>query len=398
MPKCVLAFSGGLDTLVAIAWLKERRNFDVVALAVNLGQGEDLEELGEIALRAGAISARVEDLRDIFFKDYIANALRALAHYEQNYLLASALSRPLIARELVRVAQEEGATHVAHGCSGKGNDQVRFEAGIAALAPNLKIIAPLREWEYKNREERIKYAQSKRLQLPKPKSGGIRCGYDLNLWGQSIECGALDDAGIAPPEESYTMSVSPLKAPNEPAEIEIEFKEGLPVALNEKKMASADLVESINHLAGAHGIGRADIIEDRLIGFKSREIYESPAATTLYAAKRGLEQMVLSRESLQVRDGLAVAYGRCVYNGQWYSELRESLDSFFLRLNQAVSGKVKMRLYKGQATVVSRTSDCSLYQTGSSAHRDQLDNEAAEGFIRIWSMPLAAEAKRKGKK
>ncbi len=398
MAKCVLAFSGGLDTLVAIAWLKERRNFDVVALAVNLGQGEDLEELGEIALRAGAISARVEDLRDIFFKDYVANALRALAHYEQNYLLASALSRPLIARELVRVAQEEGATHVAHGCSGKGNDQIRFEAGIAALAPNLKIIAPLREWEYKNREERIKYAQSKRLAMPKPKSGGIRCGYDLNLWGQSIECGALDDAGIAPPEESYTMSVSPLKAPNEPAEVELEFQEGLPITLNGTKMNSADLIEQLNSLAGAHGIGRADIIEDRLIGFKSREIYESPAATTLYAAKRGLEQMVLSRESLQVRDGLAVAYGRCVYNGQWYSELRESLDSFFLRLNQAVSGKVKLRLYKGQATVVSRTSDCSLYQTGTSAYRDQLDSEAAEGFIRIWSMPLAAEAKRKGKK
>ncbi|MEI6234420.1 MAG: argininosuccinate synthase [Planctomycetota bacterium] len=398
MAKCVLAFSGGLDTLVAIAWLKERRNFDVVALAVNLGQGEDLEELGEIALQAGATSARVEDLRDTFFKDYIANALRALAHYEQNYLLASALSRPLIARELVRVAQEEGATHVAHGCSGKGNDQVRFEAGIAALAPNLKIIAPLREWEYKNREERIAYAQSKRLPMPKPKSGGLRCGYDLNLWGQSIECGALEDAGMPPPEDAYTMSVSPLKSPNEPAEIEIEFKEGLPIGLNGTKMGSADLIEHVNHLAGSHGIGRADIIEDRLIGFKSREVYESPAATTLYAAKRGLEQMVLSRESLQVRDGLAVAYGRCVYNGQWYSELRESLDAFFLRLNQAVSGKVRVRLYKGQATVVSRTSDCSLYHSGSSAHRDQLDNEAAEGFIRIWSMPLAAEAKRKGKK
>lgn len=398
MAKCVLAFSGGLDTLVAIAWLKERRNFDVVALAVNLGQGEDLEELGETALRAGAISARVEDLRETFFRDYIANALRALAHYEQNYLLASALSRPLIARELVRVAQEEGATHVAHGCSGKGNDQVRFEAGIAALAPNLKIIAPLREWEYKNRDERIKYAQSKRLVLPKPKSGGIRCGYDLNLWGQSIECGALDDAALPPPEEAFTMSVSPLQAPNDPAEIEIEFRAGLPVGLNGTKLKSVDLIEQLGVLAGAHGIGRADIIEDRLIGFKSREVYESPAATTLYIAKRGLEQMTLSRESLQVRDGLAVAYGRCVYNGQWYSELRESLDAFFERLNRTVTGNVRLRLYKGQATVVARSSECSLYHTGNSAGRDQLDNDAAEGFIRIWSMPLAAEAKRKGKK
>ncbi len=399
MPKCVLAFSGGLDTLVAIAWLKERRNFDVVALAVNLGQGEDLEELGETALRAGAISARVEDLRETFFKDYIANSLRALAHYEQNYLLSSALSRPLIARELVRVAQEEGATHVAHGCSGKGNDQVRFEAGIAALSPNLKIIAPLREWEYKNREERIKYAQAKRLPMPKPKSGGLRCGYDLNLWGQSIECGALDDAACPPPEDAYTMSVSPLKAPNDPAEVEIEFKEGLPIGMNGKKMSSVELIEQLNHLMlGAHGIGRADIIEDRLIGFKSREVYESPAATALYAAKRGLEQMTLSRESMQVRDGLAVAFGRCVYNGQWYSELRESLDAFFAVLNRTVSGSVRVRLYKGQATVVARTSDRSLYYTGVSAARDQLDNDAAEGFIRIWSLPLAAEAKRKGKK
>ena len=397
MSKCVLAFSGGLDTLVAIAWIKERRNFDVVALAVNVGQGEDLEELGEIALRAGAVSARVEDLRETFFRDYIANALRALAHYEQNYLLASALSRPLIARELVRVAQEEGATHVAHGCSGKGNDQIRFEAGITALAPNLKIIAPLREWEYKNREERIKYAQSKRLVLPKS-SGGIRCGYDLNLWGQSIECGALDDANAPPPEDAYTLTVSPLKAPNDPVEIELEFKDGLPVGLNGKKVGAVALIEQLNQAAGAQGIGRADIIEDRLVGFKSREVYESPAATTLYIAKRGLEQMTLSRESLQVRDGLAVAYGRCVYNGQWYSELREALDAFFERLNRNVTGRVRVRLYKGQATVVARQSDCSLYNTGVSAFRDQLDNEAAEGFIRVWSLPLAAEAKRKGKK
>ncbi|HLX65026.1 MAG TPA: argininosuccinate synthase [Planctomycetota bacterium] len=398
MAKCVLAFSGGLDTLVAIAWLKERRNFDVVALAVNVGQGEDLEELGEIALRAGAISARVEDLRETFFKDYIANSLRALAHYEQNYLLASALSRPLIARELVRVAQEEGATHVAHGCSGKGNDQIRFEAGITALAPSLKIIAPLREWEYKNREERIKYAQSKRLMLPAQKSGGIRCGYDLNLWGQSIECGALDDANTPPPEDAYTLSVSPLKAPNDPLEIEIEFQDGLPVGLNGNKMKAVPLIEQLNQLAGANGIGRADIIEDRLVGFKSREVYESPAATTLYIAKRGLEQMTLSRDSLQVRDGLAVAYGRCVYNGQWYSELREALDAFFERLNRNVTGTVRVRLYKGQATVTARKSECSLYNTGTSAFRDQVDNEAAEGFIRVWSLPLAAEAKRKGKK
>jgi argininosuccinate synthase len=397
MPKCVLAFSGGLDTLVAISWLKERRNFDVVALAVNLGQGEDLEELGETALRAGAVSARVEELRDSFFKDFIGPSLKALAHYEGQYLLAAALSRPLIARELVRVAGEEGATHVAHGCSAKGNDQIRFEAGIAALAPYLKVVAPLREWEYRNREQRIEYAKSKRLPLPRSKGTGMNFGYDLNLWGQSIEIGTLEDPSKPPPEEAYTLTVSPLKAPNTPEEVAIEFNEGLPVGLNEKPMSAVAVIEALNKLAGAHGIGRNDVIEDRLIGFKSREIYESPGATTLYAAKRALEQMTLSQPSLQVREGLAVAYGRCVYNGQWFSDLRESLDSFYERMNKNVTGKVTVRLYKGQATIVSRQSEFSLYSAGAAAARDQLDNEAAEGFIKVWSMPLTAEAKRNKK-
>jgi len=396
MAKCVLAFSGGLDTLVAISWLKERRNLDVIALAINLGQGEDLEELGEIALRAGAVSARVEDLRECFYKDFIAPALKALAHYEQQYLLASALSRPLIARELVRVAADEGATHVAHGCSAKGNDQIRFETGISALAPHLKIVAPLREWEYKNREQRLEYAKTKRLPMPKQHTHG-RVGYDLNLWGQSIECGLLEDANKPPPEDAYTLTQSAMTAPNDPAEIEIEFREGLPVGFNGKRMSAVELIEELNKLAGAHGIGRNDIIEDRLIGFKSREVYEAPAATTLYAAKRGLEQMTLSRESLQVREGLAVAYGRAVYNGQWFSDLRESLDNFYERMNKNVSGKVRLRLYKGQATVVARQSDCSLYVSGSAAGRETLNNEAAEGFIKIWSLPLTAEAKRKRK-
>ncbi|HYF50347.1 MAG TPA: argininosuccinate synthase [Planctomycetota bacterium] len=397
MAKCVLAFSGGLDTLVAISWLKERRNLDVIALAINLGQGEDLEELGEIALRAGAYSARVEDLRDSFFKDFISPALKALAHYEQQYLLASALSRPLIARELVRVATEEGATHVAHGCSAKGNDQIRFETGISALAPHLKIVAPLREWEYKNREQRIEYAKAKRLPQPLKRPTGHRIGYDLNLWGQSIECGLLEDASQPPPEDAYTLSVSPMNAPNEPAEVEIEFREGVPAGLNGKRMTPVDLIEELNKVAGAHGIGRSDIIEDRLIGFKSREVYEAPAATTLYAAKRGLEQMTLSRESLQVREGLAVAYGRAVYNGQWFSDLREALDAFYDRINKNISGKVRVRLYKGQATVIARQSDFSLYVSGAAAGREQLDNEAAEGFIKIWTLPLTAEAKRKKK-
>lgn len=395
MPKCVLAFSGGLDTLVAISWLKERRNLDVVALAVDLGQGEDLEELGELALRAGAAQARIEDLRESFYKDFVAPCLRALAHYEKDYLLAAALSRPLIARELVRVAAEEGAGVVAHGCSAKGNDQVRFEAAIASLAPSLRIVAPLREWEYHSREQRLEYAKAKRLPMPKQKLSSMAYGHDLNLWGQATELGAAEDPSKPPPECVYTMSVNPVRAPNEPEEAEVEFREGLPVGLNGKRLNAVPLIEKLNQMAGAHGIGRTDIIEDRLMGFKSREVYEAPAAVTLYAAKRALEQMTLSRESLQVREGLAAAYGRCVYNGQWYSDLREALDAFYERTNKNVTGKVSLRLYKGQVTVTARSSEFSLYHTGAAAQSTQLSGPAAEGFITVWNLPLTAEAKRK---
>ena len=394
MAKCVLAFSGGLDTLVAISWLKERRNLDVVALAVDLGQGADPEQLGEAALSAGAVSARLEDLRESFFKDFITPSLRALAHYETHYLLASALSRPLIARELVRVAAEEGATHVAHGCSSKGNDQIRFEAAIGVLAPFLKIVAPLREWEYRDREQRLEYAKTKKLVLPKRADTDMRYGYDMNLWGQSIECGALEDPSKPPPEEAYTLTVSAMAAPNQPEEIEIEFREGLPVGLNGKRMSAVALIEQLNTQAGKHGIGRKDTVEDRVIGFKSREVYEAPAATTLYSAKRALEQICLSRETLQVREGLATAYGRVVYNGQWFSDLREALDSFYDRINKNVSGKVTLRLYKGLATIVARSSEFSLL---SAVPRDQINNETAAGFIKLWNLPLAAEAKRKKK-
>lgn len=397
MPKCILAFSGSLETLVAIPWLKEHRNFDVVALAVNLGNEADLEELGERALLSGAAAARIEDLRDSFFKDFIAPALRALAHYETHYLLSTALSRPLIARELVRVALEEGATHVAHGCSGSGNDQVRIEAGIHALGPHLQIVAPQREWEFHKLEQRLQYAHTKRLDVSSFRAEKSPYKYDANLWGQSIKCLSFEDPGRAPPEEAYTLSCSSLDAPDKPEEVELEFRAGLPVALNGKRMPAVTLIEKLNALAGQHGIGRADMIEDRLVGFKSHEIYEAPAATTLYAAKRGLEQMTLSRESLQVREGLGIAYGRCVYNGQWFSDLREALDAFFERINQNITGKVTVRLYKGTATVTSRASDFSLYLAGPEAagKENPLNPEAAEGFIKVWSMPLAAEARRK---
>jgi len=397
MPKCVLAFSGSLETLIAIPWLKEHRNLDVVSFSANMGEEADLEELGERALLAGAVAARIEDLRDTFFKDFIAPALRALAHYETHYLLSTALSRPLLARELVRVALEEGATHVAHGCSGRGNDQVRLEAAIQALGPHLKIVAPQREWEFKSQEQKLQYVRTKRLTPGSDPQVHGRYKYDRNLWGQSIKCPQLEDPSKPTAEEAYSLTRNPVAAPAEPESIELEFRSGLPIALNGKRMPSVALIEKLNMIAGLHGIGRADMIEDRLVGFKSHEIYEAPAAQTLYAAKRALEQMTLSRESLQVREGLSTAYGRCVYNGQWFSDLREALDQFYERINQSVSGKVTLRLYKGTAIVVARSSEFSLYQAPpSGTTKDgELDSEAAEGFIRVWSMPLTAEARRK---
>ena len=394
MAKCVLAFTGSLDSLLAIPWIKERHDMDVVALSVDLGGGEELEELGERALLAGAAAARIEDLRDTFFKSFIAPSFRALAHYE-TYLLASALSRPLIARELVRVAFEEAATHVAHGGSTKGNDQIRFDAAVSALAPHLEVITPQREWELRTHDQKMKFARTKRVTVSSHKEKPYH--YDKNLWGQSIKCLGFDDPGKPVPEDAYTMTRSPVDAPNEPQHVEIEFRNGLPAGLNGKRLPAVALIDELNSIAGKHGVGRTDVIEDRLVGFKSHEVYEAPAATALYAAKRALEQMTLGKETLQVREGLSVAYGRAVYNGQYFTELRDALDSFFDRINKNVTGKVKMAFYKGNATVISRFSEYSLYSASiaSKEKADGVDSESAKGFSKIWSMPLNVEARRK---
>ncbi|MCZ7648393.1 MAG: argininosuccinate synthase [Planctomycetota bacterium] len=393
MPKCVLAFSGSLDTLVMIPWLKEHRDLDVVTLSVNLGGETDLEELGEQALLAGAVSARIEDVRDAFFRDFISPSLRALAHYE-SYLLAAALARPLIARELVRVALEEGASCVAHGSTLKGNDQVRFESAISTLAPKLNVIMPHREWNLRTRDQRVKAARLKRLRLPAGRQSDYK--YDFNLWGQSIKCEAFADPSKAIPEDAYTMTQNAVSAPNEPEQVQIEFLEGVPVGLDGRRMAPVQMLEDLNRAAGRHGIGRADLIEDRLVGFKSHEVYEAPAATVFYIAKRALESLTLSRETLQVREGLAVAYGRCVYNGQWFSDLREALDGFYNRINQNVTGKVTLRLYKGNATVVARESEFSLYSAETALSESVEDSPAeSKGFSKLFTLPLTAEARRK---
>lgn len=394
MAKCVLAFTGSLDSLLAIPWIKEHYDMDVVALSVDLGSGDDLEELGERALLAGAAAARIEDLRDAFFKSFVAPSVKALAHYE-TYLLASALSRPLIARELVRVALEEAATHVAHGGSTKGNDQVRFDAAISALAPHLKIITPQREWELRDFEKKMKFARAKRITVSSQREKAFQ--YDRNLWGQSVKCLDFDDTSKPVPEEAYTMTRSLMDAPETPEDIELEFRAGLPVGFNGKRMPPVALVDELNSVAGLHGVGRTDLIEDRLVGFKSHEVYEAPAATIVYAAKRALEQMTLARETLQVREGLSVAYGRAVYNGQYFTDLREALDAFYDRINQNVTGKVKLQLYKGNATITSRTSEYSLYSANiASKDKDEgVDSKMAEGFSKVWSIPLNVEARRK---
>jgi argininosuccinate synthase len=298
-----------------------------------------------------------------------------------------------VARELVRVALEEGATHVAHVSSIRGNDQVRLETAITALAPHLKIISPQHEWELKTVEQCLEYAKAKRVAVPTQKEQPYK--YDQNIWGQSVKCALFDDPAQRVLEEAYTLTRSAMDAPNEPQDVVIEFRAGVPVGLDGKRLSPVYLVEELSRISGLHGIGRADLIEDRLVGFKSREVYEAPAATTLYAAKRGLEQMTLSRDSLQVREGLGVAYGRCVYNGQWFSDLREALDGFFERVNRNVTGTVTVRLYRGTAQVVARSSEYSLYGGGAAAGTEELDNQAARGFIKVWSLPLTAEARRK---
>jgi argininosuccinate synthase len=394
MGKCVLAFSGSLESLCSIAWLKERYDMSLVALSLNLGGEPDLPLLGEQALEAGATVARIEDLRESFFADFIGPSLKAMAHY-QSYLLASALSRPLIAREMVRVALEEGASTVVHAASLEGNDQVRLESAIRTLAPHLRVLSTQHEWDLHTHEKRIEYAKSRRLPVPAPQEDAAPfCKYDRNLWGQSIHCAHWDDLNSQPPESSYTLTRSLRHATDDPEEVRLEFRNGLPIGLNGQRQPPVALIEQLNQLVGKHGIGRSDVIEDRLVGFKSREIYEAPAAAVITQAKRALEQITLSRDVLQVRDGLSVAYGRCVYNGQWFSGLREALDAFFCRVNENVTGEVALTLYKGNLLVTGRKSDFSLFEE-EREEGGRLDPASARGFTYVWSMPLSAEARRK---
>ncbi len=395
MAKVVLAYSGGLDTSVAVHWFKAEKGMDVVTFSADLGQGEYLEPVAERALAVGALSAHVSDVRETFVEEYILPGLRAGAIYEEGYPLATAFGRPLIAAELVKVARAQGCEYVAHGCTGKGNDQVRIEASVAALAPELKIIAPLREWDMKSREEEIAYCEKHAIPIDvttaKPYS------YDRNLWGVAIECGTLEDPWNAPPEDAYLMTVNPRKAPDEPVEVEVSYTRGVPTAVDGAEMAPLDIITHLNDLGGAHGVGRIDQVENRLVGIKSREVYEAPGAVILHKGLRALEALVWSRDILQVVGGLSERYSRLVYDGRWFTGLREALDAFFNKAHEVTTGDVRMRLYKGTCTVVGRRSKYALYNMNLATYsaEDTFDHSAAEGFIKIWSLPMKGEARQK---
>ena len=394
--RIVLAYSGGLDTSVAIRWLMERYGVEVVTLTVDLGGGTPQEAV-ERATQIGAVQAVVRDGRKAFVDEFVLPALQAGALYEGIYPLATALGRPLIAKLLVEAADEVGAMGVAHGCTGKGNDQVRFDVSTAALAPHLKVFAPAREWEM-TRDQEIAYAQEHGIPLDLNKRSAY--SVDENLWGRSIEAGDLEDPWLEPPEEAFAWTKPIAQTPDEPRYLEVEFKEGVPVAVDGKALAAEALIGLLQELAGAHGVGRIDHVENRLVGIKSREIYEAPAATVLHTAHRALESICLGKEQARLKERLAQEYADLVYNGLWFTAHRHDLDAYIRSTQRHVSGTVRLRLSKGSCTVVGRRSDESLYQHGLATYDtgDQFDHHAAEGFTSIYGLPVRTQARVHGRK
>jgi argininosuccinate synthase len=384
--KVVLAYSGGLDTSVAIPWLREEKGRDVVTVTVDVGQPVDLEAVRTKALASGAVAAYVADAREEFAQEFLRPAIRANALYEGVYPLSTALARPLIARRLVDVARKEGATTVAHGCTGKGNDQVRFELSTQSLAPDLDVIAPAREWAM-NRDEEIAYAAARRIPVSATKSSPYST--DENLWGRSVECGILEDPAVEPPEEVYAWTRSPSSAPDEAAYVNIGFEEGVPVALAGRRRPLHEIVEALNETAGAHGVGRIDHLESRVVGIKSREVYECPAAVVLLEAHRALEALVLPRDVLAFKRIVEQRYAELIYDGLWFAPLRTSLEAFVATTQARVAGEVSVKLWKGRATVSGRRSPSSLYRPGLATYSegDQFRREMAEGFIYVWGLP-----------
>jgi argininosuccinate synthase len=395
--KVVLAYSGGLDTSVIIKWLIMQHDYEVIALYASLGQEKDTRTIQHKALTTGASKVYTEDLRERFLEQFCLPALWAHAVYEDRYFLSAALSRPLIAQVLVEVAKKEGAQAIAHGSTGKGNDQVRFDVSVMALAPYLKIIAPLRQWEFKSRQQEMDFA--KEHNIPVEASIDKPYSIDYNLWGACIECGVLEDPWREPPEDIYMLTLSSEAAPTKPDYIELSFEQGRPNKLNGEELSLLNMVEKLNQQGGKHGIGRSDMVENRLVGIKSREIYEAPAANILHLAHSELEKLVLDKETLHFKQHLSSKYTQLIYDGLWFSPLKEALDAFFAQLQPAVTGTVRLRLHKGNCTVVGRKSDFSLYNLSLATYdeRDTFDHKTGEAFCKIWGLPLKVKAERDSK-
>lgn len=369
-------------------WLQEKYDADVITVTGNLGQKKELIGVSEKAYKSGAKKVFIQNLEKEFVYDYIFPALKAGALYEHNYPMATSIGRPLLAKALVDIAKREKCTAVAHGCTGKGNDQVRFEVSVMALAPELKVIAPLREWEFKSREEEIEYCQKHGIPVSATKKSPY--SIDENIWGTSIECGILEDPMEVAPEDAYTRTVSPENAPNKPTYVTVEFKGGVPVGMNGKKMDAVSLIHKLNEIAGANGVGRLDLVENRLVGIKSREVYEAPAASVLHFAHRELERLVLDKETSHYKAKLSNDYADIIYNGTWFSPLRKALDAFINETQKNVTGIVKVKLYKGNIEIAGRTSPYSLYDMKLATYtiEDTYDHTSADGFIKIYGLPL----------
>jgi argininosuccinate synthase len=385
--KVVLAYSGGVDTTVCIPYLKNEWGVkEIITLAADLGQGDELEPIQQKALKCGATESLVANATESFVIDYAFPAIQANTLYENRYPLSTALARPLIAKLLVEAAEKYGADAVAHGCTGKGNDQVRFDVGIMALNPNLKVLAPAREWNM-SREEAISYGEQFGLEFPVKKSSPY--SIDRNLLGRSIEAGILEDPMAEPPEEIYLMTKAIADTPDEPEYITIGFEQGLPITINGQKLDPVALISQLNETVGKHGIGRIDMLENRVVGIKSREIYEAPALLVLIDAHRDLESLTLTGEVTQYKRGIEQSYGELIYRGLWYSPLKAALDAFIQQTQERVSGEVRIKLHKGNAIIVGRQSANSIYTPDLATYgaEDKFDHKAAEGFIYIWGLP-----------
>jgi argininosuccinate synthase len=391
--KVVLAYSGGLDTSVIVPWLKNNYgNCEVICFTADVGQQEELDGLEDKAIASGASKLIVADLREEFLKDYVFPTMQAGAVYERDYLLGTSIARPLLAKKMVEIAEDEGADAIAHGCTGKGNDQVRFELTFMALNPKLKVIAPWREWEIRSREDAIKYAD--KYNIPLAQTEKDIYSRDRNIMHMSHEGGMLEDPWNEPEDSMFQLSVSPEAAPDTPEYVEIGFEHGNPISLNGEELSAVDMFTRLNKIAGAHGIGRVDIVENRLVGMKSRGVYETPAGTVIFRAHQALESICLDKYTMQYKDSVAVKYAELVYNGMWFMQLREALDAFVKVTQQTVSGSVRLKLYKGNIIIAGRKSPFSLYREdyASFGEEDVYNQQDAHGFIQLFGLPLKVES------